>query len=54
MNILEDLVLVIIVMLMASVIGIFGWTLSERSHCIKSGGIYQYDFGRCEHENYKK
>ena len=45
---------ILIVLIMIWLVGYVGWTLSERSHCIKSGGIYQYDFGRCEHENYKK
>lgn len=47
---IENLILVFIVISLCGVFIMAGYSLSERNQCIKLGGIYSLDFGKC----YKK
>lgn len=49
-NKIENLILITLFILLCGVFVAAGYSLSERNQCIKSGGIYSLDFGKC----YKK
>lgn len=47
---LENLILIFIVISLCGVFVMAGYSLSERNQCIRLGGNYSLDFGKC----YKK
>jgi len=47
---IEEAFFILLIIAMIGCVGMFGYTLSERNQCIKLGGNYSLDFGKC----YKK
>jgi len=47
MNNQDNTLTVMLVLLTIIVSGIIGYELSERKHCVQSGGLYSYDYGAC-------
>lgn len=44
---MESIIKTVIILLVTFAIGILGYEISEREHCMKEGGSYSFDFGKC-------
>ena len=50
MSSVETFLEIVVVIAILFCFSFIGYTVSDRNHCIKDGGNYSYDYGKCEVE----